>query len=387
MGHARSFSSLVCLLCLGLPGSAKSPAPSAASLTQGERLAGIYDTILHARFDEANQELSRACPPAPAEACRALRVVVLWWQTLMDPDSRAFDDRLEQEAKAAIEAADAWTGREPRNAEAWFYLAGSYAPLAQLQALRRERVAAARTGLRIRSALDRALRLDPQLSDAQFGIGLYHYWADVAPVAAKLLRMLLLLPGGDREKGLREMLQARERLTLLSGEADFQLHWIYLWFEKKPDEALRLVKNLSARHPTNLVFLERIAEIECESRQDHAASAAAWEGLLLRAQRRQVEMPGLAEMRARLGLARELLELSRPERAIEILNAVISARAIAPYAAQSIAHVHLGAAYDRLGKRDLAVAAYNNAIALMPANAPADIRTRARDGLRKSVRE
>jgi predicted Zn-dependent protease len=215
---------------------------------------------------------------------------------------------------------------------------------------------------------------------------MYHYWADVAPLAAKLLRMLLLLPGGDREKGLREMLESRERVAIVAGEADFQLHWIYLWFEKNPTEALRLVKSLGARYPTNPLFLQRIAEIECEARHDHRASAAAWESLLNRALQKQVEMPSIAETRSRLGLAHELVEMSQPQQAIDVLNAVIQARATAPYAAQSIAHVHLGAAYDRLGKRDLAVTAYNNAIALMPADAPADIRTRARDGLRKRAR-
>ena len=52
-----------------------------------------------------------------------------------------------------------------------------------------------------------ALALEPQLDDAWFGIGLYHYYADVAPAALKLLRMLLLLPGGDRNQGLAEMLR------------------------------------------------------------------------------------------------------------------------------------------------------------------------------------
>jgi len=46
--------------------------------------------------------------------------------------------------------------------------------------------------------LERALTLDPSLQDAYFGIGLYHYYAAVAPTAARVLRWLLLLPGGDR---------------------------------------------------------------------------------------------------------------------------------------------------------------------------------------------
>ena len=42
-----------------------------------------------------------------------------------------------------------------------------------------------------------------------FGIGLYQYYADVAPSAAKMLRFLLMLPGGDKKEGLARMLRAR----------------------------------------------------------------------------------------------------------------------------------------------------------------------------------
>ena len=44
---------------------------------------------------------------------------------------------------------------------------------------------AARDGKRIKDSLERALALDPRLQEAYFGIGLYHYYADVAPTAAK----------------------------------------------------------------------------------------------------------------------------------------------------------------------------------------------------------
>ena len=72
----------------------------------------------------------------------------------------------------------------------------------QWRVLREERLAAARDGKRIKDALERALTLDPDLDDAYFGIGLYRYYADVAPAVAKILRFLLLLPGGNREEGL-----------------------------------------------------------------------------------------------------------------------------------------------------------------------------------------
>src|SRR5262249_14012639 len=159
--------------------------PAAASLTAAPRLAAVYDTILAAKFDQVPAQLARTCPPAPKPACETLAAVSVWWEILLDPESRALDGRLNDLADAAIATSEAWTKREPSRAEAWFYLAGAHAPLVQWRVLRGERIAAAREGNKIREALERALSLDPSLTDAYFGIGLYHYYADVAPAAAK----------------------------------------------------------------------------------------------------------------------------------------------------------------------------------------------------------
>jgi hypothetical protein len=283
---------------------------SAAALTEGPRLAAVYDTILAARFDAAAVQLERTCPPAPEAACQVLGVVSVWWQILLNPDSRSLDATLNRHAAAAIAASEAWTRREPRRAEAWYYLAGSYAPLVQWRVLRGERLTAAREGSRIKTALERALSLDPTLSDAYFGIGLYHYYADVAPASAKILRWLLFLPGGDRVEGMREMLRAREHGVLLRGEADYQLHVLYLWYEHKPSAALELLDGLDARYPTNPIFLQRIAEVQSTYFHDHTASAAAWRRLLDRARSGRVSAAASAEAIARLGLAHELAAIA-----------------------------------------------------------------------------
>jgi len=120
------------------------------------------------------------------------------------------------------------------------------------------------------------------------------------PAAAKFLRWLLLLPGGDRVKGLQEMLQARERGELLRGEADYQLHLVYLWYEQKPRQALDLLELLEAHYPSNPLFLQRIAEVESEYFQDHAASAAGGRPCSIARAAPRVDAP-LAEVRARLG--------------------------------------------------------------------------------------
>ena len=132
--------------------------------------------------------------------------------------------------------------------------------LVQWQALRGERLGAARNGNRVREALEEALKLDASLADAQFGIGVYQYYADVAPAPAKLLRWFLFLPGGDRVKGLHAIEETSRDGDLMRDEAAFQLFLIDIWYERKPIEAIALLRSLDERYPTNPVFLQRIAE-------------------------------------------------------------------------------------------------------------------------------
>lgn len=354
---------------------------SAEALRERARLVAVYDDILSARFDRARRLLSASCPPAPPAACQALEAVVCWWQIVVDPHSRQFDARLQAAATKAIETATAWTEQEPTRAESWFYLAGAHAPLVQWRILRGQRLAAAREGSRIKAALERSLSLDPTLHDAKFGIGLYRYYADVVPAPAKVVRWLLWLPGGDKIRGLHEMREAREHGALLTGEADFQLHWLYLWYERQPARALDLLRGLASRYPTNPVFLQRIAEVQAEYLHDHPASATTWASLLEAAGRGQVSEPGLALGRARLGLGTALDAMFETDAAIEQFEAVVQSQTAAPHGATSEAHVRLGAAYDRLGHPARARAAYQKAIETAGPDDEARVKTRARAGL------
>jgi len=329
---------------------AMAAAPAEAALTEGPRLAAVYDAILDARFDRVDALLKQACPPAPSEACQAFAVESLWWQILINPESRALDDRFAALAARAIAASEAWTRREPRRGEAWFYLAGAYGPLVQWRVLRGHHFAAAREGKRIKVALERSLELDPTLDDAYFGIGLYHYYANVAPAALKMLRWLLLLPGGDRVAGLQEMLQGRERGQLLKGEADYQLHFIYLWYERRPDQALALLGRLDARYPGNPLFLRRIAEIR-QTLRDHSDGAAAWQLMLDRARAGSVYAARATEVRARLGLASTLTSMNQIDAAVEHLKMVIDMRPIDPNGALALAEQQLRATRARVRTR------------------------------------
>jgi tetratricopeptide (TPR) repeat protein len=370
---------------VAIAASAPRASAQASSLTGGDQVARTYDAILDARFEEVDPLLTRTCPPAPADVCQLLAVVSVWWQIQQDPLYRGHDQAFQKQADAVIEVMERWTTREPARAEAWFYLGAAVGSRAQWRSLRGQTMAAARDGKRIKSSLERALMLDPNLQDAYFGIGLYHYYADVAPAYAKMLRWLLLLPGGDRERGLQEMLRARTGGQLLRSEADYQLHQIYRWYEKQTPKALELLAALARRYPHNGHFSQQIAEIE-DHTENHAGSLEAWEDLVDRARAGRVANAPAMLARAEVGIALELDHLGQPDAAIPHLRAVIDARPRAPVGVEALAQLQLGYVYDRLARREQAIAAYRAALTVNPEGDPLNIESRARDGLRTPAR-
>jgi hypothetical protein len=384
----RAGLALVALLAGGNPADQRVPSgprPPVHRELRGEAgLIRAYDFILEARFDQVDAELRRACGPAPPEACHVLDATALWWRILLDPESRVLDDAFSAAVERAIRTTEAWTERSPDDPEAWFYLGGAYAARVQWRVLRREKLAAARDGKRIKQALEQAVALDPGLDDAYFGIGLYKYYADVAPAAAQILRFLLLLPGGDREEGLREMLRARTRGRLLQGEADYQLHILYLWYERHTPRALELLRSLHGRYPGNPHYLAQIAEIQDAYEHDLTASLETWRTLLALAREQRANNAGLAEVQARLGVARMMEALHQTDHAIEHLQAIVALEPAAPYSALALAYLRLGEAHDRLGARQAAITAYRAAAAAAPADDPYDIRSLSRDRQRRA---
>jgi Tfp pilus assembly protein PilF len=350
---------------------------SAAELTGLDGLRKAYDSILDADFDQADLDLKRACPPAPQPACDVLAATRTWWRIQLDPDSLALDRLFTAEAERAVAATEAWAAREPANAEAHFYAGAAYAARVQWRVLRDEKLAAARDGKRIKAALERAIALDPRLEDAYFGIGLYQYYADVAPAAAKFLRFLLLLPGGDKTEGLARMRRAHAEGKLLKGEADYQLQIIYLWYERRPDLAVEILDGLRSRYPGNPLFAAQLADVQERYQHDLTASLATWRGLLAAARDGTVNDARLAEAQARLGMARMLDAVHQTDTALEHLRAVVEDKPARPAGALAEACLALGEAEDRLGHRDAAVAAYRLAIAAAPSPDPREVRRRA----------
>jgi tetratricopeptide (TPR) repeat protein len=319
---------LVACLLLAVPAAAQE-----RGITAAGTVARAYDLILNADFDGLHDALPDTCPPAPRVACLGLEALSLWWQIQLDPESRRLDASFLSSVNAAITEAEQMTKAEPDRAEAWFYLGAAYGVRAQYRVHRVERLAAARDGKRIKQALERALALDPAMHDAEFGIGMYRYYAGVAPAFFRFLRFLLLLPGGDRVDGLRQLERAATLGQLVRGEAQYQIQVLYLWYEKKWPEALVIVRDLQHRYPRNPLFRQIEAEILDVYFHDAEASLKASEELLALAGSGSVNRPEIASTVARLNIATQSIALNQRDRARELLDRVIAEQPIAPHGA------------------------------------------------------
>jgi tetratricopeptide (TPR) repeat protein len=370
----RAGTAAVCLLAAAMAVAVQPPAPG--TLTGAEGLARAHDAALDADFAEAERRREAACPPAPAPACLLLGALVTWWRIQLDPDDLRHDEEFVHRVEAALEAAGRWTAEEPDDAEAWFYLGAGHGARAQWKALRGDRLGAAREGRAIKRALDRALTLDPGLDDARFGLGLYQYYAGTAPRVLRMLRWLLLLPGGNRAAGLQLIERAHRAGGLVSSEAAYQLHLIYLWYEVRFSEARVLVETLVARYPRSPLFPQLVASIDDVYLNDPAESRRGWEALLAAAHAERVNVPHLAEARAQMALAAHLDRLDESDRAIAHLDALLDLPAL-PYGVEAQALLARGRAHDRLGDREAAEADYRRAISAAPAGDPGGVRAAA----------
>jgi tetratricopeptide (TPR) repeat protein len=271
-------------------------------LTHRAELIDAYDAILNADFERVPSIMASACGDVPVW-CDVMAAVSVWWQIALEPDARMHDARFMRAAEQAITSANEWAQQAPARAEAWFAVGAAYGARAQWRVEREQRLAAARDGKRIKNALERALALNPLLHDARFGIGLYRYYAAVAPVGLRMFRWLLLLPGGNRQEGLQQIIDAYQHGDVIRGEAAHQLHLIYLWYEDRASDALSLVRELQHRYPRNPLFAINEAHILDVYFHDVEASANVLHELMTRAQSADVNQSALALRRAHVLLS------------------------------------------------------------------------------------
>jgi len=144
--------------------------------------------------------------------------------------------------------------KQNESAEMQFYAGMAEASSARLYALRGEYRNAARSGVRGREHLLRARALDPDLADADLGLGLYNYYVDTLSAIARVLRFFMGIPGGSKQEGVRLLERAIAHGVLTSNIARFYLVLNLHRYDQQYEKALDVLGPLVEKFPANPLF-------------------------------------------------------------------------------------------------------------------------------------
>jgi hypothetical protein len=182
-----------------------------------------------------------------------------------DNAALALVDKLTRLAEASIAKSD--------TAEMELYAGLGYASRARLLGLRYEKLATARAGVETRRHLLRCLELDPNMADANLGLGLYNYYVDTLSAVARILRFFMGLPGGDKRAGLRQLEAASTKGELTQIEARFNMARSLRNYDRDYARAAQTAALLTSEYPGNPVFLLVAGDIQAKLGHNDEASS------------------------------------------------------------------------------------------------------------------
>ena len=249
--------------------------PAAAAPPEMEReLAGVVDLFYDMDFDKARAASDALAARHPRHPAGAFYRSVSTYQRWIAEGMRSTDTfrAFELDGEAAEAAARAMMDANP--AEAHYYLGATLGFRARANVARRNFLRALPDGSAAVKHLKKALALDPALSDARLGMGMYHYFAARMPAGAKPFAYLLIGEGADRKLGLSALWSVAETTGIARMEARSVLATI-LSKDEEADwgGAERLLAELSERYPHNPIFRLRRAYV-AERRGDFDAAVA-----------------------------------------------------------------------------------------------------------------
>lgn len=203
------------------------------------------------------------------EACELKWDTIDAWHRGRQPN----DDAYLKLADKAVQLAEARVKKND-SAEMRLYAGTGWLLRARLLGLRDDRRGTARAGVKARAHLLRAIELDPDLADANTGLGLYNYYADTLSAMAKVLRFFMGIPGGNKHEGIRQLEIAVSKGELTAVEARFYLAKNLRNYDHQYARAAALMQPLVAQHPQNPIFLLILGDIEAKlNRREQAANS------------------------------------------------------------------------------------------------------------------
>ena len=259
--RAPRFVCLVCALVLGLAALPAQAAPARpVSILddyqfqeQARKGLGYLYNMDFAAADATFSEIAARHPEHPVSPF--LQALVPWWTIQLEPSDTSEDEAFLGSMERVLDLCEERLDANPRDIDAMFFKAGAHAFRGRLHSDRKRWLKAARDGQQALKYLQKVVALDPQNDDLYFGLGTFHYMADVIPKKHKVLRPFArLFPKGDREKGLQELDRAMTRGRFVPTEVAWTLVQLNYVFEQNFPKTLLYAQWLRQRYPDNALF-------------------------------------------------------------------------------------------------------------------------------------
>jgi tetratricopeptide (TPR) repeat protein len=187
---------------------------------------------------------------------------------------RAFRERMAQAKTKAL----ALVARNKNDADALYFLGAFYGVMAGYEAsTARKFFSAMRNGSRCVDAHEKALKLKPDYYDAYLSVGVYDYIVGSLPFGYKVMATMVGIRG-NKKRGIARLQTLIEKNAATADDARVILLAIFR-NEKRDDDALGLLEQLSSKYPGNyLLKLEIASTLVTLNRSEEAY--AAFENLL-----------------------------------------------------------------------------------------------------------
>jgi len=294
--------------------------PSLAAAQPGDAVVAGYQRLYAGDADEALRQFEALHAQNPRQLPAWFGSLITGFVLLQADDAgeAAFERSLDE----FLAAADARYSRSRADAEALFYLAHASMLRAAYRFSEDKGVwGAARDAARAKGYAEQYIRQHPEHGDAYLTLGIYNYFVGIAPTVAKVLRVLLFMPGGNRADGLAQLERAGRDGHLFAPIAQGLVGNLYGAFEGRLPDAIAISERLAAQYPDNSMVRISLAQlyahptVEAYDRAaeqyraviDHAQSSS-----LVHLSERQAATLGLAGLRRVQWRLDEALALLQP---------------------------------------------------------------------------
>ena len=196
-----------------------------------------------------------------------------WNESMLLANGERFVDSVDHLTGRAIKLSERALKADNNDAEMVFLLGKAYGLRAGLALIHGSPIDGVLYGLKCRDFLEETIRLNPNLADAYFGLGLAEYVAARQPRFLRMVSRLLSLPDGDRKRGLERLERVAREGIYTQRHAVSSRAYIALYYEKDYEDARRRFADLHLRYPHSLDYriryLDALFGLTIQGRQGH----------------------------------------------------------------------------------------------------------------------